>query len=93
MFRLALATALFTALALLAFAAILRPGAVWMRLAGLTILIPAAGWYIGHLTDTHAVTLTLWAATITAMVTGSLVPLRLMGYRLIRPIPPRASAN
>ena len=86
-FRLALATALFASAALLAFAAILCPGAVWLRLAGLAALIPAAGWYLGHLTETSfesTTTLTLWAATTTAIIAGSLVPLRLMGFRLSR---------
>lgn len=86
-FRLALATSLFASAALLAFAAILRPGAVWLRLAGLAALIPAAGWYVGHLTETDSastVTLTLWVATTAAIVAASLVPLRLMGFRLSR---------
>lgn len=87
--RTGLASALFAIASLLAFAAVLRPGTVWLRLAGLTILIPAAGWYIGHVTETNSdstVILTLWAAATTAIVAGSLVPLRLIGYRLIRPI-------
>ncbi len=95
-FRLALATALFTALTLLAYAAALRPGAAWLRLAGLTAVVPAAGWYIGHLTETSyesTVTLILWAATTTSIFTGSLVPLRLMGFRLLRPLPPPAKVQ
>jgi hypothetical protein len=86
-FRLALAAALVASAALLAFAAILCPGAIWLRLAGQAALIPAAGWYVGHLTATSSestFTLTLWVATTTAIVAGSLVPLRLMGFRLSR---------
>jgi hypothetical protein len=86
-FRLALSAGLFAAAALLAYAAMLRPGAVWLRLAGLAALVPAAAWYVCHLTDTDfesTITLTLWTATTTALVAGSLVPLRLMGYRFLR---------
>jgi hypothetical protein len=86
--RLGFACLFSTAASLLAAAAVLRPGAPWLRIAGLAILIPAAGWYIGNLTETGAestLTLTLWAATTVALVAGSLVPLRLMGYRLVRP--------
>lgn len=91
--RMALAATLFIAMSLLAFTAILRPGAIWLRVAGLALLIPAAGWYIGHLTETDAEstkTLTLWAGTTAALVASSLLPLRLMGYRLARPCQQRS---
>jgi hypothetical protein len=86
-FRLALVACLLTIAALVAYASLLRPGAVWLGLAGVAALVLAAGWYIGHLTDSNSqstLTLTLWMATITAIVAGPLVPLRLMGYRLVR---------
>jgi len=90
-FRLALVACLLTVAALIAYTTLLRRGAVWLGLTGLAAIVPAAGWYIGHLTDTSpetSFTLTLWIATIITIVVVSLVPLRLMGYRLVRTKPP-----
>ncbi|MCI0359888.1 MAG: hypothetical protein L0211_15535 [Planctomycetaceae bacterium] len=85
--RIALMCVVFTAISLLTCASVLRAGTIWLRLAGLALLILAAGWYIGHLTDTDSestLTLTLWAGTTVAILAASLLPLRLMGYRLHR---------
>jgi len=87
-FRVVLACVSLTIASLLAVVAILLPGAVWLRATGLAILVPAFGWYLGHLTGADSdstTTLACWIAATVALVAGSLFPLRLLGYRLARP--------
>jgi len=86
--RVVLACASLTTTSLLAVVTVLLPGAIWLRATGLAMLVPAFGWYLGHLTDADSestATLTCWILAVVALVAGSLIPLRLMGYRLARP--------
>jgi hypothetical protein len=71
--------------------ATLRPGASWLRLAALTGLVPAIGVYLAHLSGGGYGALVASAGSLTcglAMVAGltslSVLPLRLMGFRLQR---------
>jgi hypothetical protein len=68
--------------------AVLRPGAVWLRAAGVAICLPAAGLYLGQLTSLDresTLTITLWICAISLVAGLSVAPLRLMGYRVVRP--------
>jgi hypothetical protein len=71
----------------------LRPGGMWLRLAALAALIGAGAFYLAHLgagAEGYLVPTTLSLAVAFAAVAGlcavSVLPVRLMGYRLQRPI-------
>ena len=72
---------------------VLRPGTIWLRLAGLVVSLGVLGVYLPHLSGVateeftaSAVNLSIALAAI-AMHTGiSVLPLRLLGYRLHRPL-------
>jgi hypothetical protein len=68
---------------------VLRPGGMWLRLAALPVLIAAGGSYLAHLSgwgDGYFVPTALSLAIAFAAVAGmcglSVLPLRLMNYRL-----------
>jgi hypothetical protein len=70
--------------------AVIRPGAVWLRLVAVIVLAPVAGVYLTHLAAsaegylvTTAVSLGGGLAGVAALCGASVVPLRLMGYRLL----------
>jgi hypothetical protein len=72
--------------------AVLRPGAVWLRAIILAIVLPASAGYLIHLINVSDSSLTqrvaelAWAfASLAAMTAVSVLPLRLLGYRLYRP--------
>jgi hypothetical protein len=76
--------------------AVLRPGAIWLRIGGAALCIPAAGLYLGQLTSLDresTLTMTVWIATIGLIVGLSVAPLRLMGYRAVRPCLPATSGR
>jgi hypothetical protein len=86
--RHALMTVVLVGASLLAAWAVLRPGVIWLRSLGVAISLTSAGLYLGQLTrfDTEStLTMTVWIATIGLIVGLSVVPLRLMGYRVVRP--------
>jgi hypothetical protein len=69
--------------------AVLRPGAVWPRLAAVIALAPVAGLYLTHLAGgadgyfvPTAISLGGGLAAVAALCGASVVPLWLMGYRL-----------
>jgi hypothetical protein len=71
--------------------AILRPGASWLRLAALAGLISAISAYLTHLSNgatdlfiTAAESLAIGFAGVAAVAGASVLPLRLMGFRLQR---------
>ena len=79
--------------AVAALATVLRPGPVFLRLAVLVAAIPALASYLTHIAGTsaeefsrQAFELTAALAAPAALVAISLLPLRLMGYRLMRPL-------
>ena len=72
--------------------AVLRPGAVWLRAIILAIVLPALAGYLIHLINVSDSSLTqrvaelAWAfASLATMTAVSVLPLRLLGYRLYRP--------
>jgi len=72
----------------------LRPGGSWLRLAALVGLVPAIGVYLTHLSGTGDATFAASAGSLAcglAMVAGltslSVLPLRLMDFRLQRSTP------
>jgi hypothetical protein len=76
------------------FWAILRPGASWLRLAALVGLILAIGIYLTHLSGAGDAAFAASAGSLAcglAMVAGlsglSVLPIRLMGFRLQRSTP------
>jgi hypothetical protein len=75
-----------------ALATVLRPGAIWLRLAVLTILIPSLAAYLAHLAGdgntlgTNARELTVAFAAVAGLVAISVLPLRLFGFRLQRTV-------
>lgn len=77
--------------ALGALAAVLRPGAVWLRMAILAIAIPSGAAYLAHLTGgggvwtgASAADLTVAFAAVATLTAVSVLPLRLFGFRLHR---------
>lgn len=80
------------AVALGAMAVMLRPGAIWLRLAILAIATPTVAGYLVHLADVpsetlwqRVVDLAVALAAVAVLTAVSVLPLRLMGYRLHRP--------
>jgi hypothetical protein len=72
----------------------LRPGASWLRLAALVGLVPAIGVYLTHLSGAGNAAFAASAGSLAcglAMVAGltslSVLPLRLLGFRLQRSTP------
>jgi hypothetical protein len=72
--------------------AVLRPGAMWLRAAGLMVSIGVLGVYLTHLrgipADEFRGVAMNWAfglAAVAALAAITAWPLRLMGYRLQRP--------
>jgi hypothetical protein len=71
-----------------ALATVLRPGTVWLRLAILAVAIPSLSAYLSHLAGdgntlgTTAGELAIALAAVAALGGVSVLPLRLMGYRL-----------
>jgi hypothetical protein len=70
---------------------VLRPGAIWLRLASLVVFVPTAAWYLTHLAGTGNETfassvldLAVALAAVTASTATTVLPLRLMGFRLMR---------
>jgi hypothetical protein len=69
----------------------MRPGAVWLRLAALTIAVGVFGTYQAHLLGVsseqftgHAISLSVGLACVAALTAVTLLPLRLMDFRLQR---------
>jgi hypothetical protein len=77
--------------ALASLATVLRPGPTVLRLAILGIALPALGFYLTHVAGSsnefsqRAIELTAALAAPAALVAISVLPLRLMGYRLGSP--------
>jgi hypothetical protein len=72
--------------------AMLRPGGTWLRLGGLVALIPVAAAYLAHLSESAndamivtAQNLAMGLAAVAGLVAISVLPLRLLGFRLQRP--------
>lgn len=70
---------------------VLRPGAIWLRLAAMAAAITTLGVYLTHLEGTggdefvpSAINLGIGLGQIAGMVGITALPLRLMGYRLQR---------
>jgi hypothetical protein len=70
---------------------VLRPGAIWLRLAILALALPTLGVYLTHLAGTsddafftRAAELTTGFAAVAMLVGISVLPLRLMGLRVSR---------
>jgi hypothetical protein len=76
---------------------VLRPGAIWVRLAATSVLIATGGFYFAHLagadiglTDnslfwTTGTSLAFGLASVAVLCGLSVLPLRLMGFRLQQP--------
>jgi hypothetical protein len=78
----------------------LRPGAVWLRLAALVVCLGVLAVYLPHLSGVgdetfreEVVNLSVALAAIAALVSVSVLPLRLMDFRLQRPVKAAESAN
>jgi hypothetical protein len=76
-----------------ALAVVLRPGIAWLRLGILAVAIPTIGAYLTHLSGESAESFAVRAMEMTTalaapaiLVAITVVPLRLMGYRLMRPL-------
>jgi hypothetical protein len=76
-----------------ALAVVLRPGIAWLRLAILALAIPTICVYLTHLVGETTDSFALRAVELTAALAGpavlvaiTVLPLRLMGYRLMRPL-------
>jgi hypothetical protein len=70
-------------------ATVLRPGLVWLRLAILAITLPTLAAYLTHLAESsseafvqNTANLAVSFAAVAALTAISVLPLRLMGYRL-----------
>lgn len=70
---------------------VLRPGAIWLRLAALGVLTPLVALYLTHVSDVpksevvgDVVSLAYSFALIAALAGLTALPLRLMGFRLGR---------
>ena len=86
--RQALMAVVLIANSLLAGWSAMRPGIPWLRFAGVAACVCAMGLYLGQFTGfdrESTLTITVWIATIGLIVGLSVVPLRLMGYRVVRP--------
>jgi hypothetical protein len=74
-----------------AIAAVLRPGAVWLRLVILAVAIPSLAGYLTQLAgitsevSQRTIELTVAFAALASLTAVSVLPLRLFGYRLLRP--------
>jgi hypothetical protein len=85
--RLGLVVAEVGSISVVALWAMLRPGAVWLRLVALAIVAPVTGWYVSSLMSspwTESITWVAWNTMIVLVIGGSLVPIRLLNYRLCR---------
>lgn len=71
---------------------VLRPGAVWLRVSILVVAVPVLAGYLIHLINVSDTMLAqrigelVWAfAALAGMTAATVLPLRLMGFRLLRP--------
>jgi hypothetical protein len=94
--RLWLAQAMIAAMGLGTAWAMLRPGTVWLRLIVLAFAAPLAGWYEDQLTVANAdfaASIGTWNSVFVLLTALSLVPVRLMNFRLFCPSHLASSAD
>jgi hypothetical protein len=81
-------------------AIVLRPRLIWMRLAIAAVALPMLGVYLTHLASAprdefaaRATELTAAFTAVSALSALSVWPLRLLGYRVLRPAPSDSAAH
>ena len=90
--RVLLLSTFIAGIALGAIGVVLRPGTVWLRLAMLALAIPSISAYLlhlvgisGELTIQRTAELAIGFSSVAILTMLTVLPLRLFGYRLMRP--------